>query len=444
MFESLTDKLQGVFQQLGRRGTVSESDLDEALREVRLALLEADVNFKVVKKFVTAVRERAAGEAVLKSVTPVQQIIAIVNDELVRLLGGKAVALGRSPHQPTVILLVGLQGTGKTTTAAKLAVRLRNRGDKPLLVAADIYRPAAVEQLQQLGQQAAIEVYAEGTAVPPATIVENGIRQARKIGASVVIVDTAGRLHVDEEMMVEVADLKKRFEPAETLLVVDAMAGQDAVTSAQAFHKTVSVSGLILTKMDGDARGGAALSIRVMTDAPVKFLGTGERIDALEVCHPDRLAARILGMGDVVTLVEKAKEQISESDVKSLRKRMQDGTFGLDDFLEQFRQLERMGPMSQVLGMLPGMGAVKGKLDLEELDGRATGQIEAIINSMTPQERRHPDIINASRRLRIARGSGTTIQDVNQLLNQYKEAKKIMKAVASGKVPKLAIPALRR
>ncbi len=444
MFESLTDKLQGVFQQLGRRGTVSESDLDEALREVRLALLEADVNFKVVKKFVTAVRERAAGEAVLKSVTPVQQIIAIVNDELVRLLGGKAVALGRSPHQPTVILLVGLQGTGKTTTAAKLAVRLRNRGDKPLLVAADIYRPAAVEQLQQLGQQAAIEVYAEGTAVPPATIVENGIKQARKIGASVVIVDTAGRLHVDEEMMAEVADLKKRFEPAETLLVVDAMAGQDAVTSAQAFHKAVSVSGLILTKMDGDARGGAALSIRVMTDAPVKFLGTGERIDALEVCHPDRLAARILGMGDVVTLVEKAKEQISESDVKSLRKRMQDGTFGLDDFLEQFRQLERMGPMSQVLGMLPGMGAVKGKLDLEELDGRATGQIEAIINSMTPQERRHPDIINASRRLRIARGSGTTIQDVNQLLNQYKEAKKIMKAVASGKVPKLAIPALRR
>ncbi len=444
MFESLTDKLQGVFQQLGRRGTVSESDLDEALREVRLALLEADVNFKVVKKFVTAVRERAAGEAVLKSVTPVQQIIAIVNDELVRLLGGKAEALARSPHQPSVVLLVGLQGTGKTTTAAKLAVRLRNRGDKPLLVAADIYRPAAVEQLRQLGQQAAIEVYAEGTDVPPATIVENGIRQARKVGASVVIVDTAGRLHIDEEMMAEVADLKKRFEPAETLLVVDAMAGQDAVTSAQAFHKAVSVSGLILTKMDGDARGGAALSIRVITDAPVKFLGTGERIDALEVCHPDRLAARILGMGDVVTLVEKAKEQISESDVKSLRKRMQDGTFGLDDFLEQFRQLERMGPMSQVLGMLPGMGAVKGKLNLEELDGRATGQIEAIINSMTPQERRHPDIINASRRLRIARGSGTTIQDVNQLLNQYKEAKKIMKAVASGKVPKLAIPALRQ
>ena len=444
MFESLTDKLQSVFQQLGRRGTVSESDLDEALREVRLALLEADVNFKVVKKFVTAVRERAAGEAVLKSVTPVQQIIAIVNDELVRLLGGNAVALARSPHQPTVILLVGLQGTGKTTTAAKLAVRLRNRGDKPLLVAADIYRPAAIDQLQQLGQQAEIEVYAEGTAAAPAAIVENGIKQARKMGASVVIVDTAGRLHVDEEMMAEVADLKKRFEPAETLLVVDAMAGQDAVTSAQAFHKAVSVSGLILTKMDGDARGGAALSIRLMTDAPVKFLGTGERIDALEVCHPDRLAARILGMGDVVTLVEKAKEQISESDAKSLRKRMQDGTFGLDDFLEQFRQLERMGPMSQVLGMLPGMGAIKGKLNLEELDGRATEQIEAIINSMTPQERRHPDIINASRRLRIARGSGTTIQDVNQLLNQYKEAKKIMKAVASGKVPKLAIPALRQ
>ena len=444
MFESLTDKLQSVFQQLGRRGTVSESDLDEALRDVRLALLEADVNFKVVKKFVTAVRERAAGEAVLKSVTPVQQIIAIVNDELVRLLGGKAVALARSPHQPTVILLVGLQGTGKTTTAVKLAVRLRNRGDKPLLVAADIYRPAAVEQLQQLGQQAEIEVYAEGTAAAPAAIVENGIKQARKMGAAVVIIDTAGRLHVNEEMMAEIADLKKRFEPAETLLIVDAMAGQDAVTSAQAFHKAVSVSGLILTKMDGDARGGAALSIRLMTDAPVKFLGTGERIDALEVCHPDRLAARILGMGDVVTLVEKAKEQISESDAKSLRKRMQDGTFGLDDFLEQFRQLERMGPMSQVIGMLPGMGAIKGKLNLEELDGRATDQIEAIINSMTPQERRHPDIINANRRLRIARGSGTTIQDVNQLLNQYKEAKKIMKAVASGKVPKLAIPALRQ
>ena len=444
MFESLTDKFQGVFKQLGHRGTVSESDLDEALREVRLALLEADVNFKVVKKFVTTVRERAAGEAVLKSVTPVQQIIAIVNDELVRLLGGKAAALARSPRQPTVILLVGLQGTGKTTTAAKLAVRLRNRGDKLLLVAADIYRPAAVEQLQQLGQQAEIEVYAEGTTAPPATIVKNAITQARKIGASVVIVDTAGRLHVDKEMMAEVADLKRRFEPAETLLVVDAMAGQDAVTSAQAFHKAVSVSGLILTKMDGDARGGAALSIQVMTDAPVKFLGTGEKFDALEVCHPDRLAARILGMGDVVTLVEKAKEQISESDAKSLRKRMQDGTFGLDDFREQFRQLERMGPMSQVLGMLPGMGALKGKIDLEELDGKATGQIEAIINSMTPQERRHPDIINASRRLRVARGSGTTIQDVNQLLNQYKEAKKLMKAVASGKVPKLVIPAMRR
>ena len=444
MFESLTDKLQGVFTQLGRRGTVSESDLDEALREVRLALLEADVNFKVVKTFVKAIRERATGEDVLKSVTPVQQIIAIVNEELVRLLGGESASLARASQPPTVILLVGLQGTGKTTTATKLAVRLRKQGDKPLLVAADVYRPAAIEQLQQLGEQADIAVHAEGTKVPPAKIVENGIKQARKIGASVVIVDTAGRLHVDKAMMAEVADLKKRFKPAETLLVVDAMAGQDAVNSAQAFHEAVAVSGLILTKMDGDARGGAALSIRAVTGAPVKFLGTGEQSDALEVCHPDRLAARILGMGDVVTLVEKAKEQISESDAQSLRKRMQDGTFGLDDFLEQFKQLERMGPLSQILGMLPGMGALKGKIDLSELDDGVTGQIEAIISSMTPEERRHPDVINAGRRRRIARGSGTTIQDVNQLLNQYKEAKKIMRAVASGKTPKLAIPAMRR
>ena len=312
MFEILTEKLQGVFTRLGKHGTVTEGDLDEALREVRLALLEADVHYKVVRDFIGAVRERAQGEEVVKSITPVQQIIGIVNQELIRILGGDSPTLARATSPPTLIMLLGLQGSGKTTTAAKLALRLRKQGDKPLLVAADVYRPAAIEQLQQLGQQIDVAVHAESADVAPAAILERGLKAARKIGASIVIVDTAGRLHVDDEMMTEIADLKARFEPDEALLVLDAMAGQDAVNSAKAFHEAVGVSGLILTKMDGDARGGAALSVRTVTGAPIKFLGVGEKADALEVCHPDRLAARILGMGDMLTLVEKAKEEFGE------------------------------------------------------------------------------------------------------------------------------------
>ncbi len=443
MFEILTEKLQGVFTRLGKHGTVTESDLDEALREVRLALLEADVHYKVVRDFIGAVRERAQGEEVVKSITPVQQIIGIVNQELIRILGGDSPTLARAKSPPTLIMLLGLQGSGKTTTAAKLALRLRKQGDKPLLVAADVYRPAAIEQLQQLGQQIDVAVHAEDAEVAPAAILERGLKAARKIGASIVIVDTAGRLHVDDEMMAEIADLKARFEPDEALLVLDAMAGQDAVNSAKAFHEAVGITGLILTKMDGDARGGAALSVRTVTGAPIKFLGVGEKADALEVCHPDRLAARILGMGDMLTLVEKAKEEFGDQDSKSLRKRMQDGTFGLDDFQEQLQNVRRLGPMSQVLGMIPGMGKLKANVDLEDLDDGFLTKVEAIISSMTVDERRRPEILNASRRRRIARGSGTTIQDVNQLLNQYKETKKIMKAVASGRAPTLALPGLR-
>ena len=443
MFEILTEKLQGVFTRLGKHGTVTESDLDEALREVRLALLEADVHYKVVRDFIGAVRERAQGEEVVKSITPVQQIIGIVNQELIRILGGDSPTLARAKSPPTLIMLLGLQGSGKTTTAAKLALRLRKQGDKLLLVAADVYRPAAIEQLQQLGQQIDVAVHAEDAEVAPAAILERGLKAARKIGASIVIVDTAGRLHVDDEMMAEIADLKARFEPDEALLVLDAMAGQDAVNSAKAFHEAVGITGLILTKMDGDARGGAALSVRTVTGAPIKFLGVGEKADALEVCHPDRLAARILGMGDMLTLVEKAKEEFGDQDSKSLRKRMQDGTFGLDDFQEQLQNVRRLGPMSQVLGMIPGMGKLKANVDLEDLDDGFLTKVEAIISSMTVDERRRPEILNASRRRRIARGSGTTIQDVNQLLNQYKETKKIMKAVASGRAPTLALPGLR-
>ena len=440
MFETLTEKLQGALAILGRRGTLREEDLDEALREVRLALLEADVHYKVVKEFVKAVRERALVEAVLKSITPAQQVVAIVHEELIRLLGTTPARLERASHSPTLIMLVGLQGSGKTTTAAKLAARLRKQGDKPLLIAADIYRPAAIEQLRQLGRQLNIAVYDEGAEVAPAQIVEHGLREARKIGASVAIIDTAGRLHIDEAMMREIGALKERFQPQEVLLVVDAMTGQEAVNVAKAFQETVAVTGLILTKMDGDARGGAALSIRAVTGAPVKFLGTGEKPDALEECHPDRLASRILGMGDVRSLYEKAQEEFGDQDAKVLRRRMQEGSLTLEDFLDQLQRVRKMGPVSQLLGMLPGMGRLKAQLDLADLDDSHFKRVEAIIHSMTPEERRKPEIIDGSRRRRIAAGSGATPQDVNQLLNQYKEAKKIMKAVASGKLSGLAIP----
>ena len=443
MFESLTDKLQGAFGRLGRRGTLTEKDLDEALREIRMALLEADVHYKVAKEFIKAVRERALTDAVLRSTTPTQLVITIVNEELVRLLGGESPKLHRSSQPPTVILLVGLQGAGKTTTAAKLAVRLRRGGDRPLLVAADVYRPAAIEQLKQLGKQLDVAVYEEGADSTPREIVTNGLKEAQRIGAPIVIVDTAGRLHIDDEMMAEITDLRRRFSPSEVLLVADAMSGQDAVSAAQAFHEAVQITGVILTKMDGDARGGAALSIRAVTGAPIKFLGTGEKADALEAFHPDRLASRILGQGDMASLMEKAQEEFDEQDTKKLKQRMVEGTFGLDDFIEQFRKVQKMGSISQILGMIPGLSNIKQQLNVDDLDDDFFGRVEAIISSMTPEERRKPDILNGSRRRRIASGSGTTIQDVNQLLNQFKEARKMMKAMASGRMDKLLVGARR-
>ena len=444
MFESLSEKLQGVFTTLGRRGTISERDLDAALREVRLALLEADVNYKVARDFIKSVKEKASTDEVLKSPTPLNKVIAIINEELVELLGTEPPRLQKASSPPTLIMLVGLQGAGKTTTAAKLALRVRKGGDRPLLVAADIYRPAAIEQLKQLGAQLDVAVYEEGADSKPRQIVENALAEAKRIGAATLIIDTAGRLHVDDEMMKEIADLKKRFQPVEVLLVADAMSGQDAVTAAGAFHEAVEITGVILSKMDGDARGGAALSIRAVTGAPIKFLGTGEKSDALEAFHPDRLASRIIGQGDMATLVERAKEEFGEEDAKTLQKRMQEGSFDLEDFVDQFQKVRKMGPINQILGMIPGFGNIKQQLDVDELDDDFFTQVEAIVSSMTPDERRKPEIINGSRRKRIANGSGTTTQDVNQLLNQFKEAKKIMKALSSGKMPGLPAVAGRR
>ena len=443
MFESLTDKLQGAFGRLGRRGTLREGDLDEALREIRLALLEADVNYKVAKDFVKAVRERSLSDEVLQSTTPTQLVVNIVNEELVGLLGGESPKLHRASKPPTVIMLVGLQGAGKTTTAAKLAVRMRRGGDRPLLIAADVYRPAAIEQLKQLGKQLDVAVYEEGAESPPWQIVAHGLKEAARIGAPIVIVDTAGRLHIDDGMMAEIRELKERFAPSEVLLVADAMSGQDAVAAAQAFHEAVDISGVILTKMDGDARGGAALSIRAVTGAPIKFLGTGERPDALEAFHPDRLASRILGQGDMASLMERAQEEFGAQDAKQLTQRMAEGSFGLDDFIEQFHKVRQMGPISQILGLLPGMGSIKQQINVEDLDDDFFGRVEAIISSMTPEERRKPEILNGSRRRRVAAGSGTTIQDVNQLLNQFKEARKLMKAMAGGRMDKLLAGARR-
>ena len=438
MFDSLSGKLQHVFVSLGRRGSISEQELDAALREVRLALLEADVNYKVARDYIKAVRARAATPELLRSPSPLNRLIEIINDELVALLGTESPRLQRASQPPTIILIVGLQGSGKTTTAAKLALRSKKAGDRPLLIAADIYRPAAIDQLKALGKQLDIEVFDRGTDTAPRKIVAQGLNRARKIGAVTVIVDTAGRLHVDQDMMAEITDLRDRFKPTEVLLVADAMSGQDAVNAATAFHDAVGISGVVLSKMDGDARGGAALSIRAVTGAPIKFLGIGERPDALEQFHPERLASRILGRGDMATLTERAKEEFGERTAQELRRRIQDGQFDLDDFLQQIGQVRKMGPLNQLVGMLPGLDRIKNQINVDEIDDDFFNHFEAIVRSMTPDERRKPEIINGSRRRRIARGSGTQPQDVNQLLNQFKEAKKIMKALASGKLPTVA------
>ena len=444
MFDSLSGKLQAVFASVGRRGSLSEKDLDAALREVRMALLEADVNYKVARDFVKAVRERAAVDEVLRSPTPLNRLIEIINSELIALLGAESSKLQRAAQGPTIILMVGLQGSGKTTTSAKLALHSRRAGEKPLLIAADVYRPAAIEQLRQLGAQIGIDVFDRGPDAAPAEIVADGIAEAARSGAGALIVDTAGRLHVDDAMMDEIRGLQTRFQPSEVLLVADAMSGQDAVNAAAAFHEAVGITGVVLSKMDGDARGGAALSIRSVTGAPIRFLGVGERPDALEAFHPERLASRILGRGDMATLAEKAQAEFGEQDAKQMRRRLQDGDFNLEDFMEQIDRVRNMGTLSQLVNMLPGLGQIKKQIDVEELDDSYFRQFQAIVSSMTPEERRKPEIIRGSRRRRIAGGSGTSPQEVSRLLNQFKEAKKLMKALAGGKMPAGLAGAARR
>jgi len=435
MFESLSARLQGVAERLRGKAKITEADLDAALREIRLALLEADVNFKVVKEFVARVREQAHGADLLTGLNPGQQVVKIVHDELVATLGGARQPL-RLDGQPSVIVLVGLQGSGKTTTAAKLAVRLRRDGRRPILVAADVYRPAAVDQLVQLGDQVGVEVHTRPVGTPAIEVARSGLDFARQRNADVVLIDTAGRLHVDEPMMDELVRISGSVTPAETLLVIDAMTGQEAVRVAEAFHARLPISGLVLTKMDGDARGGAALSIRAATGIPVTFLGTGERTDGIETFHPDRLAQRILGMGDILSFVERVRETVDHDEAERVATRMMESRFTLEDFRSQLSQVKQMGPIGQLMQMIPGAGQIAGAAQ-EAVDSGQLKRIEAIIDSMTPEERRRPEIIKASRRRRIAIGSGTSTAEVNRLLKQFVEMQRVMKMLGGGRMPKL-------
>ena len=437
MLEALSEKLQGVFRKLSSQGTVREEDLEQAMREVRIALLEADVNFKVVRELITNVRERALGAEVLKSLTGPQQVISIVNEELVAILGKDQVGLQFADKPPTTIMLIGLKGSGKTTTAAKLAQHLRKQGQKPLLVAADPHRVAGIEQLQALGRQLNIPVAGGDGQSKPKALAKAALDQAKHAGATTLIVDTTGYTAIDSEVGEELKQLRKSFAPSETLLVVDAMTGQEAVNSAQEVDEALGVTGFIMTKMDGDARGGAALSIRSVTGLPIKFIGVGEKTDALEPFIPERFASRILGMGDMLTLIEKAEEAIGDDDVQRLERKLRSQTLDLEDFIIQIQQMKKMGPMSQLIEMIPGLAAVKSQLKMENVDDTFWNKAEAVVYSMTPEERRHPEIINGSRRKRIAQGSGSTPQEVNRLLNQWKEAKKLAQAVASGRGPNL-------
>ena len=436
MFEALTDKLTAAFNRLTSRGRLAEKDVDEALRQIRLALLEADVNFKVARDFVAKVRERAVGQDVLESLSPGQQVVKIVHEELTAVLSGDNHKLTRSSQLPTVLMLVGLQGSGKTTTAAKLASQLRRQGQTSLLIAADLRRPAAIEQLVALGKQMDIPVYSEDTSSTTVKVARAGIDRARELGMSWAIIDTGGRLHIDKEMMRELAEVHDRVSPHEVILVLDAMTGQDAVQAAEEFHRQVPLTGLIMTKLDGDARGGAALSVTKVTGIPIKFLGMGERTDALEPFYPDRLASRILGMGDVLTLVEKAQEVVDEKRAKELEKKLRKASFDLEDFLEQLQNLKRMGSIGQFMEMIPGFSQMSKRLPKGAFDEGELTKVEAIIHSMTHQERRNPDIINGSRRRRIALGSGTKPQDINQLINQFGQAQKMMRQMTQGRGPK--------
>lgn len=443
MFKGLGERLDEIFKSLKGKGRLTEDDVNQAMREVRMALLEADVNFKVVKDFVAQVKERAIGQDVLESLSPAQQVIKIVKDELTQLLGGTQAKINISPKPPTIIMLVGLQGAGKTTTAGKLAKLLSKQGRRPLLVAADIYRPAAIKQLQVLGEQLKIPVFSMGQE-NPVKIAQAAVENANSTGKDLVIIDTAGRLHINEELMGELADVKATVKPHEILLVVDAMTGQEAVNVADSFNQKLGLDGIIMTKLDGDARGGAALSVRKVTGTPIKFAGMGEKLDALEPFHPDRMADRILGMGDVLTLIEKAQANFDAEQAAKLNKKIRQADFNLEDFLEQMQQVKKLGPLEQVLGMIPGMGKLTKQLKDQQLDGKELAQVEAIIHSMTPWERQHPEKIDGSRKKRISRGSGTRVQDVNQLLKQFEQTRKMMKQLSNmtkgGKKSKIKLP----
>lgn len=428
MFDTLAEKLSGVFDRLARRGALTESDVDTAMREIRIALLEADVALPVVKDFVAKVREQAVGQAVVKSVTPSQMVVKIVNDALVETLGGENAALDLNAPAPVPVLMVGLQGSGKTTTSAKLALRLKKDKKRVLLASLDVYRPAAQEQLAQLGKQIDVAVLPVIVGEKPKAIAARAMAEAKK-GYDVVILDTAGRLHIDLDMMAEVAEVRALVNPHETLLVVDALAGQDAANIAREFNEKIGITGIVLTRIDGDSRGGAALSMRAVTGRPIKFLGAGEKVEALEPFHPDRLAGRILGMGDVVSLVETAAEKMDKDEAERVAKRMMGGRFDLNDLLSQLRQMQKMGDLKGLLGLIPGMGKFKAQIDAAKIDDKVFKRQEAIILSMTPRERRNPDIIKASRKKRIADGCGLTVQEVNKLLKQYDQMADMMKKV---------------
>ncbi len=429
-FEGLADRLQNTIQKIRGKGKVNEADVKEMMREVRLALLEADVNFKVVKEFVKKVSERAVGQEVMQSLTPGQQVIKVVKEELTNLMGGEQSKIAVSNRPPTVIMMVGLQGAGKTTTTGKLANLIRKKYNRnPLLVAADIYRPAAIKQLETLGKQLSMPVFSLGDQVSPVEIAKQAIQKAKEDHHDYVLIDTAGRLHVDEALMGELKDIKELANPDEIFLVVDAMTGQDAVNVASSFNEQLGLTGVVLTKLDGDTRGGAALSIRSVTNTPIKFIGLGEKMDAIEPFHPERMASRILGMGDVLTLIEKAQANVDEAKAKELEQKMRTASFTFDDFLDQLGQVRNMGPLDELLKMMPGANKIKGLNNLQ-IDEKQISHVEAIIQSMTKEEKTHPEIINAGRRKRIAKGSGTSVPEVNRLLKQFEDMKKMMKQMS--------------
>jgi signal recognition particle subunit SRP54 len=429
-FEGLTGRLQNVLSKLRGKGKLTEDDVNEALREVRLALLEADVNFKVVKEFIAKVKEKAIGQEVLKSFTPGMVVVDIVNKELTALMGGTHSKLAKANKPPTVVLMVGLQGAGKTTASSKLAKLLQKQNHRPLLVAADIYRPAAIKQLQVLGEQIKVPVFTLGDKTNPVDIAKGGLQHAKDNGNDYVIIDTAGRLHIDDELMEELKRITEAVQPDETLLVVDAMTGQEAVNVAESFHNQLTLTGVVLSKLDGDTRGGAALSVKAVTGCPIKFASMGEKMDSLEPFHPERMASRILGMGDMLSLIEKAQANIDAEKAAEMERKMRNAEFTFEDFLEQMEQVKKLGPLDQLLDMLPGANKLKGMKDLK-VDDKQMGRVVAIVKSMTTEEKRKPEILNASRRKRIAAGSGTTIQDVNRLIKQFEDMRKMMKQFSS-------------